>query len=146
MPVLQIQNNIKEGTCTIGCDNKGALSSSFGWKKPRPKWSLYDLVCMIRHQIKYYKSDTQYILTRLKCYVLYYCNLRYKWAAYFSSIVCLLYYSIWLCSLHSCNEDYDNNREEGQQKQRTDVMNQQDNRQIHTLLIPRCILEDLGNI
>ena len=43
--------NIKNGTCTMYCDNKGALSASFGHKKPTPRWSSYDLVRQIRQAI-----------------------------------------------------------------------------------------------
>jgi hypothetical protein len=40
-----------EGKCTAGCDNKGALVASFGWKYPTPRWASYDLVRMIRHHL-----------------------------------------------------------------------------------------------
>ena len=34
------------------CDNKGALSASFGWKKPNPRWASYDIVSLIRLHLK----------------------------------------------------------------------------------------------
>ena len=46
------ENKILRGTCTLGCDNKGALNAAFGFKGPQPTWSSYDLVSMIRYQIK----------------------------------------------------------------------------------------------
>ena len=41
-----------EGTCTLACDNIGALSASFGWKTPNPNWKSFDIVSMIRHQLR----------------------------------------------------------------------------------------------
>jgi hypothetical protein len=46
------ENNIKEGKCIMGCDNKGALSASFGWKTPNPNWVCFDLVGMIRYHLR----------------------------------------------------------------------------------------------
>ena len=43
--------NITQGTCTMICDNKGALDSSFGFKQINPRWQCYDLLCMIRFHI-----------------------------------------------------------------------------------------------
>ena len=34
------------------CDNKGALASSFGYKKINPRWKCYDLLCMTCFQLK----------------------------------------------------------------------------------------------
>ena len=44
--------NITKEKCRMYCDNKGALSASFGWKRPNPRWSCYDLVSLIRLQIQ----------------------------------------------------------------------------------------------
>jgi hypothetical protein len=46
------EENILDGTCTLYCDNKGALSAAFGSKRPHPKWSSYDLVWKIRQALK----------------------------------------------------------------------------------------------
>ena len=43
---------ITEGKCIIGCDNKGALDASFGWKTPNPNWTCFDLVSEIRNQLR----------------------------------------------------------------------------------------------
>ena len=40
------------GTCTLSCDNKGALDASFGWKTPNPNWKCFDIVSMIRCQLR----------------------------------------------------------------------------------------------
>ena len=42
--------NVTEGKCTLGVDSKGALATTFGWKRPNPRWVSYDLVGMIRYQ------------------------------------------------------------------------------------------------
>ena len=44
--------DITQGKCTMTCDNKGALEASFGWKSPNPNWKSYDIVSMIREQLK----------------------------------------------------------------------------------------------
>jgi hypothetical protein len=44
-------HGVTKGTCTIYCDNKGALQASFGHKRPTPRWSSYDVVQSIRHEI-----------------------------------------------------------------------------------------------
>ena len=36
----------------MGLDNKGAIAAAFGWKRPNPRWSCYDMVSMIRYHIK----------------------------------------------------------------------------------------------
>ena len=36
----------------MGLDNKGAIAAAFGWKRPNPRWSCYDIVSMIRYHIK----------------------------------------------------------------------------------------------
>jgi len=36
--------DITVGTCTVYCDNKGALGAAFGHKRPTPRWSSYDLI------------------------------------------------------------------------------------------------------
>jgi hypothetical protein len=46
------ENNITEGKCIMGCDNKGALAASFGWKTPNPNWVCFDIVSMIRYHIR----------------------------------------------------------------------------------------------
>jgi hypothetical protein len=43
--------NVHDGTCTLYCDNKGALAASFGHKRPHPSWSSYDLVWKIRRAL-----------------------------------------------------------------------------------------------
>jgi hypothetical protein len=43
--------NISKGHCTMGCDYKGALSSTFGWRRPSPRWACYDIVSMIRYHM-----------------------------------------------------------------------------------------------
>lgn len=45
-------HNITHGSCTLYCDNKGALIASFGHKRPTPRWSSYDLVWRIRHALR----------------------------------------------------------------------------------------------
>jgi hypothetical protein len=40
------------GSCTLSCDNKGALAASFGWKTPNPNWKCFDIVSMIRLQLR----------------------------------------------------------------------------------------------
>ena len=44
--------SIQDGLCTHYCDNKGALSASFGWKRPNPRWASYDLVSLIRFHVQ----------------------------------------------------------------------------------------------
>ena len=44
--------NITQGKYTMTCDNKGALEVIFGWKSPNPTWKSYDIVSMIRAQLK----------------------------------------------------------------------------------------------
>ena len=44
--------DITDGSCMMICDNKGALASSFGYKKINPRWKCYDLLCMTRFQLK----------------------------------------------------------------------------------------------
>ena len=46
------ENNITSGKCVFGCDNKGALAASFGWKTPNPNWVCFDLVSMIRYHLR----------------------------------------------------------------------------------------------
>jgi hypothetical protein len=46
------QYKITQGACTIYCDNKGALSAAFGYKRPTPRWTSYDLVRQLRKAIK----------------------------------------------------------------------------------------------
>ena len=46
------EHHITNGKCTMYCDNKGALSASFGWKKPNPRWACYDLVSLIRLELR----------------------------------------------------------------------------------------------
>ena len=46
------QNGITSGACVFGCDNKGALDASFGWKTPNPNWACFDLVSERRHQLR----------------------------------------------------------------------------------------------
>ena len=58
------QNNITEGKCTLGCDNKGALSASFGWKTPNPNWVCFDLVSMIRYHLR--DSNIQWVGKHIK--------------------------------------------------------------------------------
>jgi len=41
--------NVTTGKCTLGVDNKGALATTFGWRRPNPRWASYDLVGMIRY-------------------------------------------------------------------------------------------------
>ena len=41
-----------EGICTLACDNEGALAASFGWKTPNPNWKSFDIVSMIRYQLR----------------------------------------------------------------------------------------------
>jgi hypothetical protein len=41
-----------EGTCTLACDNEGALAASFGWKTPNPNWKGFGIVSMIRYQLR----------------------------------------------------------------------------------------------
>jgi hypothetical protein len=48
------QTRVTTGSCTIYCDNKGALSAIFGHRRPTPRWSSYDLVRQIRQEIKKY--------------------------------------------------------------------------------------------
>ena len=43
--------DILEGKCTMICDNKGALSASFGHKHINPRWQCYDILCMIRYHL-----------------------------------------------------------------------------------------------
>ena len=43
--------HIDSGTCTMICDNKGVLASSFGHKQINPRWKSYDLLCMIRFRL-----------------------------------------------------------------------------------------------
>ena len=43
--------DIQEGKCTMICDNKGALDSSFGFRQINPRWQCFDLLCMIRFHI-----------------------------------------------------------------------------------------------
>jgi len=38
------QAKINQGTCTLYCDNKGALLAAFGGKRPTPRWDSYDLL------------------------------------------------------------------------------------------------------
>jgi hypothetical protein len=57
-------NNITEGKCTMGCDNMGALSASFGWRTPNPNWVCFDLVGMIRYHIR--KSPIQWESQHIK--------------------------------------------------------------------------------
>jgi RNase H. len=45
------KHGISTGLCTIYCDNKGALSASFGTKRPTPRWSCFDLVWRIRQEL-----------------------------------------------------------------------------------------------
>ena len=49
--ILQ-QKGITSGKCVFGCDNKGALDASFGWKTPNHNWKCFDLVSDIRHQLR----------------------------------------------------------------------------------------------
>ena len=44
-------HRVRNGACTMYCDNKGALCAAFGWKEPNPRWSSYDLVCLIRFHL-----------------------------------------------------------------------------------------------
>ena len=44
--------NVKEGKCTIGVDNKGALASTFRWKRSKPRWVSYNIVGMIRYHLE----------------------------------------------------------------------------------------------
>ena len=44
-------HQIEDGTCTMICDNKGALASAFGYRHINPRWKCYDLLCMIRFHI-----------------------------------------------------------------------------------------------
>jgi hypothetical protein len=44
--------NITEGQCTMICDNKGALASSFGNRQLNPRWTCYDILCMIRFHLE----------------------------------------------------------------------------------------------
>ena len=46
------KNGITSGKCVFGCDNKGALEASFGWKTPNPNWACFDLVSEIRNQLR----------------------------------------------------------------------------------------------
>lgn len=39
---------VDSGTCTIYCNNKGALIAAFGHKRPTPRWTCYDIVRKIR--------------------------------------------------------------------------------------------------
>lgn len=45
---LCTSQGISSGTCTFYCDNKGALTASFGHKRPIPRWASYDLVRHMR--------------------------------------------------------------------------------------------------
>ena len=45
------RKGVTSGTCTYHCDNKGALQAAFGWKQPNPRWSCYDIVCLIRYHL-----------------------------------------------------------------------------------------------
>ena len=42
---------ISEGTCRLYCDNKGAISATFGHKRPTPRWASYDLIRQIKQAI-----------------------------------------------------------------------------------------------
>ena len=46
------KHNITGGECTLVCDNKGALAASFGWKTPTPDWTCFDIISLIRNEIK----------------------------------------------------------------------------------------------
>lgn len=46
---------------SIGCDNIGALKVSFGWKRPNPRWSCFDLVSQIRYHIKQSPIDWKWV-------------------------------------------------------------------------------------
>jgi len=58
------RNNVTTGKCTMGCDNTGALSAIFGWKRPTPRWASYDLICMIKYHIK--QSPIQWVKKHVK--------------------------------------------------------------------------------
>jgi len=45
-------HNITTGKCEIVLDNKGAIAAAFGWKRPNPRWSCYDIVSIKRYHIK----------------------------------------------------------------------------------------------
>ena len=47
------KHKVSAETCEIGLDNKGAIAAAFGWKRPNPRWSCYDIVSMIRYNIKH---------------------------------------------------------------------------------------------
>ena len=46
------ENSITCGKVVFGCDSKGALAASFGWKTPNPNWVCFDLVSMIRYHLR----------------------------------------------------------------------------------------------
>ena len=46
------ENSITCGKVVFGCDSKGALAASFGWKTPNPNWVCFDLVSMIRCHLR----------------------------------------------------------------------------------------------
>ena len=56
--------NIKKGKCRFAGDNKGAIAASFGWKTPTPDWSCFDLISLIRQQIR----NSQWIGEHVKGY------------------------------------------------------------------------------
>jgi len=45
------QYGINSGTCTLYCDNQGALYAAFGHKRPTPRWSSFDIIRQIREEI-----------------------------------------------------------------------------------------------
>ena len=52
------------GQCTLGCDNIGALQTSFGWNNPTPDWACYDILSLIRESIK--KSPIKWMPLHIK--------------------------------------------------------------------------------
>ena len=58
------RHDITNGKCIMGCDNTGALSAIFGWKKPTPRWASYDLICMIKYHLKH--SPIQWVKKHVK--------------------------------------------------------------------------------
>ena len=47
------QSGTTSGEHVFGCDKKGALDTSFGWKTPNPNWTCFDLlVSEIWHQLR----------------------------------------------------------------------------------------------
>jgi len=47
------KHKVSAGTCEIGSDSKGVIAAAFGWKRLNLRWLCYDIVSMIRYNIKH---------------------------------------------------------------------------------------------